>query len=74
VSGIAASDWAGLHLKAAQESAWDLVSLGEVMLRFDPGEERISRTRSITSRVDCGGVLGCVLRLLRRSRIIRWGG
>ncbi len=24
---------------------WDLVSLGEVMLRLDPGDERISTTR-----------------------------
>jgi 2-dehydro-3-deoxygluconokinase len=64
VSGIAASDWAGLHLKAAQESAWDLVSLGEVMLRFDPGEERISRTRSF--RVWEGGGEYNVARGLRR--------
>ena len=25
---------------------WDIVSLGEVMLRLDPGEERIATTRS----------------------------
>jgi 2-dehydro-3-deoxygluconokinase len=33
-----------LKLRTA-ESKWDLVSLGEVMLRLDPGEGRISTTR-----------------------------
>src|SRR5262245_35632134 len=28
-----------------QESKWDLVSLGEVMLRLDPGEGRVATTR-----------------------------
>jgi len=37
---------AGLKLRAVKDSRWDLVSLGEVMLRFDPGEQRISHTRS----------------------------
>jgi 2-dehydro-3-deoxygluconokinase len=35
----------GLQLKRPRDARWDLVSLGEVMLRFDPGEERITRTR-----------------------------
>lgn len=35
----------GLKLRALQDTRWDLVSLGEVMLRFDPGEGRIARTR-----------------------------
>jgi len=35
----------GLVIKPKQECCWDLVSLGEVMLRFDPGERRISTTR-----------------------------
>src|SRR5439155_25498923 len=35
----------GLVIKPKQECRWDLVSLGEVMLRFDPGERRISTTR-----------------------------
>jgi len=34
-----------LKIKAKQDCAWDLVSLGEVMLRLDPGDERISTTR-----------------------------
>jgi len=55
---------AGLTLKTAQETRWDLVSLGEVMLRFDPGEERISRTRSF--RVWEGGGEYNVARGLRR--------
>jgi 2-dehydro-3-deoxygluconokinase len=32
-------------LKAAESCRWDCVSLGEVMLRLDPGEERIHTTR-----------------------------
>lgn len=34
-----------LTIKPKQECAWDLVSLGEVMLRLDPGDERISTAR-----------------------------
>jgi 2-dehydro-3-deoxygluconokinase len=34
-----------LHVKSADECSWDLVSLGEVMLRLDPGEGRIHTTR-----------------------------
>jgi 2-dehydro-3-deoxygluconokinase len=43
---------------------WDLLALGEVMLRFDPGEERISRTRQF--RVWEGGGEYNVARNLRR--------
>ncbi len=32
-------------LKPASECKWDQVSLGEVMLRFDPGEGRVKTTR-----------------------------
>ncbi len=35
-----------LELKPKSECRFDLVSLGEVMLRFDPGEGRIHTTRS----------------------------
>src|ERR1700731_3052884 len=35
----------GLKIRPKQECRWDLVSLGEVMLRFDPGDGRISTTR-----------------------------
>jgi 2-dehydro-3-deoxygluconokinase len=35
-----------LKVKAKEGCRWDLVSLGEVMLRFDPGEKRIWTTRS----------------------------
>lgn len=35
-----------LHIRPKKECRWDLVSLGEVMLRFDPGDRRISSTRS----------------------------
>ena len=34
-----------LNIKAKSGCAWDLVSLGEVMLRLDPGDERISTAR-----------------------------
>src|SRR5712692_8037038 len=36
----------GLKLRPKQECRWDLVSLGEVMLRLDPGDKRIWTTRS----------------------------
>lgn len=35
-----------VELRPADECRWDLVSLGEVMLRLDPGEQRIATTRS----------------------------
>lgn len=35
-----------LKIRPKQECRWDLVSLGEVMLRFDPGDGRIATTRS----------------------------
>jgi 2-dehydro-3-deoxygluconokinase len=34
-----------LNIKSKSGCMWDLVSLGEVMLRLDPGDERISTTR-----------------------------
>jgi len=36
---------AKLNIRPKHECTWDLVSLGEVMLRLDPGDERISTTR-----------------------------
>jgi 2-dehydro-3-deoxygluconokinase len=36
---------APLTIKSAEHCEWDLVSLGEVMLRFDPGDRRIWTTR-----------------------------
>lgn len=35
-----------LKIKDKKDCRWDFVSLGEVMLRFDPGEDRIHNTRS----------------------------
>jgi len=35
-----------LKIKAKEQCRWDLVSLGEVMLRLDPGDRRIWTTRS----------------------------
>src|SRR5499427_5625003 len=34
-----------LKIKAKQQCRWDLVALGEVMLRFDPGDRRVWTTR-----------------------------
>jgi len=36
---------AKLKIKSKSECKWDLVSLGEVMLRLDPGDERVATTR-----------------------------
>ena len=36
---------AELKIKADKECQWDLVSLGEVMLRLDPGDQRITSAR-----------------------------
>jgi 2-dehydro-3-deoxygluconokinase len=55
---------ARLNIKSKSDCMWDLVSLGEVMLRFDPGDERISRTRHF--RVWEGGGEYNVARGLRR--------
>jgi len=35
-----------LTIRAKENCCWDLVSLGEVMLRLDPGEKRIWTTRT----------------------------
>src|SRR5512146_305309 len=35
-----------LELRPREECRWDLVALGEVMLRLDPGEGRIASARS----------------------------
>jgi 2-dehydro-3-deoxygluconokinase len=53
-----------MKIKAAAECLWDEVSLGEVMLRLDPGEERIHTTRSF--RAWEGGGEYNVARGLRR--------
>jgi 2-dehydro-3-deoxygluconokinase len=53
-----------LTIKQKNGCRWDLVSLGEVMLRFDPGEYRISTTREF--RVSEGGGEYNVARGLQR--------
>ena len=53
-----------LTLKAEKECKWDIVSLGEIMLRLDPGEQRIHTTRSF--KVWEGGGEYNVARGLRR--------
>jgi 2-dehydro-3-deoxygluconokinase len=55
---------AKLNIKPKQGCMWDLVSLGEVMLRLDPGDERISTTRHF--RVWEGGGEYNVARGLKR--------
>jgi len=44
-----------LELKDKAKCMWDEVSLGEVMLRLDPGDGRVHTTRTFT--VWEGGVL-----------------
>jgi len=53
-----------LTLKAKNECRWDIVSLGEIMLRLDPGEQRIHTTR--TFKVWEGGGEYNVARGLKR--------
>ncbi|HEY7942291.1 MAG TPA: sugar kinase [Candidatus Limnocylindrales bacterium] len=53
-----------LAVKGADEARWDLVALGEVMLRLDPGEDRIHTARQF--RVWEGGGEYNVARGLRR--------
>jgi 2-dehydro-3-deoxygluconokinase len=53
-----------LAVKAKNDCTWDLISLGEVMLRFDPGERRIWTTR--TFEVSEGGGEYNVARGLKR--------
>ena len=36
-----------LKIKSKTDCRWDCVSLGEVMLRLDPGDERIHTARSL---------------------------
>ena len=53
-----------MNIRPAEECRWDLVALGEVMLRFDPGDGRIATTRSFA--VSEGGGEYNVARGLRR--------
>ena len=53
-----------LQVKSKAECRWDLISLGEVMLRLDPGAERVHTTRSF--RVWEGGGEYNVARGLKR--------
>ena len=53
-----------LLLKSKEDCCWDLVSLGEVMLRLDPGDVRVSTAREF--RVWEGGGEYNVARGLRR--------
>lgn len=60
-----------LTIKPAEQAEFDLVSLGEVMLRLDPGEGRIHTTR--TFAVHEGGGEYNVARGLRRCFGLRTG-
>jgi 2-dehydro-3-deoxygluconokinase len=35
-----------LHIKSKEQCRWDMVALGEVMLRLDPGDRRVATARS----------------------------
>jgi 2-dehydro-3-deoxygluconokinase len=60
-----------MNIKPADACRWDLVSLGEVMLRLDPGERRIATARSFD--VFEGGAEYNVARGLRRCFGLRTG-
>jgi 2-dehydro-3-deoxygluconokinase len=60
-----------IELRPREECRYDLVALGEVMLRLDPGDVRISTARSF--RVWEGGGEYNVARGLRRSFGLRTG-
>jgi 2-dehydro-3-deoxygluconokinase len=53
-----------LNIKPQKGNRWDLVALGEVMLRFDPGDYRVATARSFT--VSEGGGEYNVARGLKR--------
>jgi len=54
-----------MKIRAKEGCRWELVSLGEVMLRFDPGDQRVSTTRQF--RVWEGGGEYNVARGLRKT-------
>src|SRR5580658_9995910 len=54
----------GLMIKPKKDCRWDIVSLGEIMLRFDPGDRRIATARSF--EVSEGGGEYNVARGLKR--------
>jgi len=60
-----------MNIKSQDECQWDQVSLGEIMLRFDPGEGRTRTTRNF--RVSEGGGEYNVARGLRRCFDLRTG-
>jgi 2-dehydro-3-deoxygluconokinase len=60
-----------LELRPAQECRYDLVALGEVMLRLDPGNGRVATTRSFS--VSEGGGEYNVARGLKRCFGLRAG-
>ena len=58
---------AGLDIRKPGTAMWDAASLGEIMLRLDPGDGRIHTTREFkvweggantTSSADSGGASG----------------
>ena len=65
------SDTPLLHLLPADECRYDLIALGEVMLRLDPGDGRVSTTRTFTASE--GGGEYNVARGLKRCFGLRTG-
>jgi hypothetical protein len=57
-----------LSIKPKDDCRWDLVSLGEVMLRFDPGEYRIWTTRRFEVSYGDGGCGGSTERNPTKDR------
>ena len=66
-----------LTIRPKEKCRWDLVSLGEVMLRFDPGERRICvdpffRCLRGRRRIQRGARVEALLRTGDRHRLPRW--
>ena len=39
-----------LNLRKKEDCAFDMIALGEIMLRLDPGDTRIKTTRSVRGK------------------------
>src|SRR6266700_651384 len=59
----------GLTIRTKKECRWDLVSLGEVMVRFDPGDRRIATARAF--EVCEGGVDQSLVRWVEHDGVGR---
>jgi len=47
-----------IKIKPKSECMWDAAALGEIMIRFDPGDMRIRTARSFKVSEGCGSQQG----------------